>query len=568
MGISPPPPINFTLYTHELDSAEIVRFFREDDAFSRHCTFVHEITGEKLKGLPSTDWQLLIIRLWNLWHFINVNKPRQARTSEAFLRETLKHAEYRVACRAILAVNKDSVAIELFRRLNDNYENQDKAIQVPLRKGASSGSKNSITFIHGGGIDVVSAQERAPSVGASPRILWLSEFSKIAPSERQKDTYKNLLPGGAKKPDLMVGRESTPGVSGDYAHLHWLNDLAGKTRYFPVFLNWLRSREYMKTPEPGWRPNDIERELIDLWGGSVEHARFIHDIWMDFGEDWEAVWNMYPRGETDGWESASGSSGFPADAFRADLPEVTEGRSCPIIANIRGFYELRKPEEEEAVLLVCDPASGVGKGDPTGIVAFSEKGDQIAEFIGRVDPLRAADIIGDAAVYYRDLTGVKPVVAIESNKGEVATALRDRRRLGDEAACAFEFYNDRRHNVGANEIGWYSTEGKKKRAETRLVSNKRRGSLILRGKATVTQCGSYDRETAWKREGGHHFELAICAIIGADVMVTLGWLGDVSPKEGHDGEAASPIVVDPRTALVNELLQKSKASMMGRRRRR
>ena len=174
------------------------------------------------------------------------------------MRVALKHTEYRPGLRSILCVNKDSVAEDLFRRVNDHYENQPAEVKVPLRSGEKRGTKGSLDFIHGGGMTIVSAQERAPSVGASPRLFWFSEFGKI-PAERQKETVKNLLPGGEKRPDLMVAIESTPGEMDTPAYSRWLKALSGESRYYALFLEWLKSDEYRRRVEDGWAPNAVER---------------------------------------------------------------------------------------------------------------------------------------------------------------------------------------------------------------------------------------------------------------------------------------------------------------------
>lgn len=565
MAIAPRTP-GMRLFTGGLDATRVRGFFEHPAAFSAVCTFIHEKTGEKTTGVPPSEWQLQVMTAWEQRRFVVNNKPRQARSSEAFMRVVLKHAEYRVGLRAVLCVNKDSVADNLFMRINDHYENQPDDVRVPLRSGEKRGSKNRIDFIHGGGIDVVSAQEKAPSVGASPRIFWFSEFGKITPSERQKETVKNLIPGGQKKPDLMIGYESTPGKYGDGYHSRWLKSAMGTSRYYPIFMPWVHSDEYTQEVEEGWEPNEVERELMEVYGATLEHARFIHTVWHDeFEEDWDAVWNMYPRDEFDGWERAGGSRGFSAGTFSLD--GCIETRGLPTIGGIKGFGEIRKPASDEEVLMVVDPAGWSTKGDPNGIMVFGERGcDQLSEFLGLIDPLKAADVIWDVCAYYMNLTGHRVTLAIESNKSDLITALRDRTR---REKAPFEFYNDKAHGRGASEIGWQSTAHKKQRGETRLAENVKRRMMFVKTRAAIAQLMSYDPEKAWKREssGGsnkekHHYELAICAIIAADVMVTLGWLNE-APTVAK--AAPTPVVLDPYSSFINGLIQKAQRDKLKKR---
>ena len=546
------------------DPKKILGFFQHPNAFSQYCTFVDENTGDITTGASPTAWQSLVMHAWETYRFINVGKPRQAKASEACMRVALKHTEYRPGLRSILCVNKDSVAEDLFRRVNDHYENQPAEVKVPLRSGEKRGTKGSLDFIHGGGMTIVSAQERAPSVGASPRLFWFSEFGKI-PAERQKETVKNLLPGGEKKPDLMVAIESTPGEMDTPAYSRWLKALSGESRYYALFLEWLKSDEYRRRVEDGWAPNAVEADLMEAYGGTIEHARFIHDVWLEFDEDWDAVWNMYPRSETDGWEAKAGTVGFPSDIL--DFSKAVEDRSLPTICNIRGFYEFFRPTQKDGeafeILMVVDPAGWSNAGDPTGILVFDEKARLLAAFMGKVDPTHAADMIEDVCAHYRAICGNPVTLAIESNKSDVITALIDRNR--EKRNDDYEFYNDRRYDAGSNTRGWYSTESKKKRAETRLAANIRNRRLRIPSKAVLTQLGAYDRSKAWKREGAgkdrHHFELAICALIAADIMVTFAWLAEAEVE----GPKEEPLPQDPATAFVNILLEKSRRDRIKRR---
>lgn len=538
-------------------------FFAQEDpsgpgAFSEVCTFIHEQTGLKTTGQPPTQWQRVAMLAWEKKLRIIINKPRQAMASEACLRTTLKHCMYRAGLVGLLVANKDDTAEKLFKRLNDCYEGVDPSIRVPLlQAGKTRGSSNKIDFIHGGSITVVSMQEGVPSVGGSPGLVWYTEFGK-SPKHRQVETKRSIGGSYAKKKWAMIAFESTPGRLGDEYYRMWINALKGPphSSYYPIFFDWVKDPNYRKEPPPRWQPNAVELELMEKYGATLEHAFFIHDYFMGEGaENWDLTWNMYPRSVDDGWETDAAYSGLPKGILTPQLDIAKEDSSLPTADS--GLHEVRRIKKGEEVIIVCDPAGFAEDGDPTGIKAFSDSADEVATWDGVITPIQAADKIMLAAEYYYRITGRKTIVAIEANKSDVITLLRDRQN-SNPAACFFKLYNDKESNAGGSSTGWYSTERKKQRAEQRLAANVRAGKMHLTTRVAIAQLMSYDRSKSWQRVKGangqkHHYDLAICALIAADVMVTFGWMAEAEPVA-----ETSPISLDenlsPKEKFMGQLI--------------
>lgn len=570
--------MNYELYfpnRHDTRGSRIIqRFFELEDpagpgCFSEVCTFMHEQTGLKTVGQLPTQWQRTVMLAWEKKLKIIVDKPRQAMASEACLRTTLKHCMYRTGLVGVLVANKDDTAEKLFKRLNDCYEGVDPSIRTPLlQSGKTRGSANKIDFVHGGSITVVSMQEGVPSVGGSPGLVWYTEFGK-SPKHRQIETKRSLGGSYAKKKWAMIAFESTPGRLGDEYHRMWMNALKGPphSSYYPIFLRWVTDQFYKKDPPEGWQPNEVEVELMKKYGASAEHAYFIHDYFMSEGaENWDLTWNMYPRTEDDGWETDAANVGLPRGILTPQLAIAKEDAS--LLINDSGLREVRKIKRNEEVLIVCDPAGFAEKGDPTGIKAFSDSADEIATWDGVIDPIQAADKIMSAARYYYNITGKKTRVAIEANKSDVISLLRDRQN-SDPASCFFKLYNDKESKAGGSSTGWYSVESKKQRAEQRLTANINAGKMHLTTRTAIAQLMSYDRSKSWQRVKGadgqkHHFDLAICCLIAADVMVTLGWMAEAEPAA-----KPNPISLDtslsPQEMYSRQLLERIKQDSMKKR---
>jgi len=531
----------FALFTKGLDSRRISRFFTEKDpagpgCFSEVCTFIHEQTGLKTTGALPTQWQRFVIQAWEEKLKIIVNKPRQAMASEACLRTILKHCMYREGLVGLLVANKDDTAEKLFKRINECYENIDVSVRVPLlQTNKTRGSAFKIEFIHGGSITVVSMQEGVPSVGGSPGIVWYTEFGK-SPKRRQIETKRSLGGSYAKKRWAMIAFESTPGMLGDEYYRMFMNALKGSphSAYYPVFFSWHQNAGYRKPVPDNWVPNDVEEELMVKYKASREHAYFIHDYFMTEGaENWDLTWNMYPRSEDDGWETAAAYCGLPKGILLDQMNIAKEDASIPISEN--GLREVRQPKQGEKVLIVCDPAGFEGDGDPIGIKVFSDSADEIATFDGGISTIDTANRLMLISEYYRTVTGKRPILAIEANKSDVISLLRDRQN-SDPGTCHFKLYTDKESNAGRSSAGWHSGERKKQRAEQRLAANVKAGKMHLTTRDGIVQLMSYDRAKSWQRVRGadgkvHHFDLATCCLMAADIMVTLGWMAEVEPEQ-------------------------------------
>ena len=154
---------------------------------------------------------------WFLWaihenRWVEVGKFRQAYMTTIAVLWMLRDCMYLENCQGVLIACDDGTALRAFRRVDYAYRNLPKAMQMPLAEG-TKGTTRSLRFVHGGGIDIVTARSDAPAVGASVDRLVVTEWGEVP---WQLKAASHFIPTFFKRPTARFVLESTHGRDGSH----------------------------------------------------------------------------------------------------------------------------------------------------------------------------------------------------------------------------------------------------------------------------------------------------------------------------------------------------------------
>lgn len=464
----------------------LVEAIRSPDGLARFFACVpvqDEQTGDITYLRPATT-QRPIISALALHQRVVVNKPRQCYASTVCLIEALRRSEYWPGHTAAVITHVGTATRALFNRLLHGYERQDRAIRVPAETQGQAG----VRFGHGGGVSVYTAAGKNQGVGSSLDFLHASEFGSWPNAQ---GTMSSLLPALNKRPHSRIVIESTPGRHGSTYHGFWLDTLAGKTGFHPVFIKWWEHASY-EMDASDIIPTDEERELQRLYAGMtrghIAFRRFVLNGPTCNGDE-RLFARQYPYDEMSGW-SADGVPALPAEPLNALLPQTGAD-----------IYDPLHPLPGHEYLIACDPAGYGSSGDPSAWTLWDRNDAvEVGTWSGRIEPVALANRL---AVLGRRFNNAQ--VVIESNAAACISSLMS---IGYPAV----------YHTSATHPGWYRTSQAKDRAHGRLVRALNAGRFNVRSKAGLLQLMAYDGTKP--RGQGHHWDRVDAYLMAADILVS------------------------------------------------
>lgn len=574
-------------WLNTLDMPAIVELYRTPQAFFETCQGVH--LDSSVGYFSATPTQLRFLDHVHRYRWTNAKKGRQAMITTAYgLGVLLRDCQYLTGLQGVLIADTRETAEMVFERLVFAYERQDPMVKMPLARGDRPAVRH-MKFIHGGGISVLTMGSKAPAVGRSIDRLHITEFGE---AQWQEQAAVSMFPTVAKRPSVRVVLEGTPGRSGSYDHAMWLRALGGKGRFAPLFLYWFDEaanavdlwgdprkkveaiaarhegdlREWLaramdlgdpsafgqdelaeavcratfeSLPEPVLRDvfldvlTDEERRYFDDTGrATLRHAAYRRDaLDTEFAGDGRLFSAKFPKNSLDGW-IGSLRPVMPVDALAAMIPGALPDGAFPV--GDSACFEVEPPASGASYVITADPAHYGSTGDPSALTVWRvlpDSGMRLAAFWqGREDPGRFASRIVTAQTRYttRLAQGDPTVIAVESNAMGAVQSLVDRGIDG-------LFWCER------EKPGWFATEPRVQRAEARAVDMLRQGKVEIRAASVLTQIADYDGSQRTKRSRGpgglrHHFDLARCFLIAADIVAGSWFPDDAAATEEAPGD--------------------------------
>jgi hypothetical protein len=184
---------------------------------------------------------------------------------------------------------------------------------------------------HGSQVMVTTAEKRFAGSGHTNQAVHISELAKWP---RPRDTMLSLMqsvPGG---PGSFVVVESTANGVGNYFHELWLDAMAGRTDWVPVFLPWYQDPDY-RLPVGGYpldavgdheRYNVYPGQEVELQGLGVDLEQLTWRRWcidVNCAGDVEQFAQEYPANDIEAFLH-SGRPRFQVRQLQAWLNAATD----------------------------------------------------------------------------------------------------------------------------------------------------------------------------------------------------------------------------------------------------
>ncbi|MDI7267448.1 MAG: hypothetical protein QME96_05595 [Myxococcota bacterium] len=541
--------------TAGVDWTAVREMYREPWTFFSMC--VGEKEDESVGFYDPTPTQRLVLETCAAHRWVMVDKYRQAKVSTCLaLGVLLRDCMYLESVKGVLIADTFDTAEMLFERIMAAYKNLPDGVRVPLaEEGRQQGTRH-LRFEHGGNIRVLSLRTDAPAVGRGVDRMLVTEFGE---ARWQAKVATHLFPTANKRPNARVIVESTPGRAGSHFEGMWRKACEGKSRFFPLFLEWWKD-ETCRVGGGGFGELGAE-ELAYCHGPPAK--RGITRRAMEYRRvaiaseflDPRLFDTKYPPDPLGGW-IGSENPALPEAVLRGLMDGAVMDGSVRIGAS--GFCEIEPPDDRDCYVLTADPAGFGRKGDPSGATVWSRgTGRQVAFWSGREMPNSFARRVHQGANRYSTKRAPCALV-VESNASACLGALLDRGAVGwgedfdqEHGAEPAGISGPARYDLywtGKQHPGWFATEKRRDAGLGRLVRLLTDGSLIPRSVGLLHQLLAYDgsgrreADAAVADETGgrrHHFDLARTALIAADVLVEVGFV----ERDGDGGKSGAPEAV-------------------------
>lgn len=484
-------------------------------------------------------------------------KYRQAMFSTVGCNRMLLECMYLEGVQGVIIANTDIVARELMRRINDSYAafcELNPALAVPLRTRNELGSKYEIVFAHGGKIQVLSAEGRAPGISFSPSRLMISEAGEMS-EEIIKQLFRLVGPSIVKKPGMMIFIESTPGEQDGFYYRLCMSALAGENSYFPFFAKWWLDKNARRPVPANFVPTERELAQIAQYAGlTFENLQFLREFTQDFCDgDARVAENPYPWSPGSGWRSPV-KPALPQDVFNPLVAKTLSTRNaerstsgCYLAAGVTG------PKANAEYLICVDPKEygvqhqwglSVFEFDPNAVALAGRPFiREVGWYMGKGDPLVQRDMIISVCTDWVTPAGEKPLLVVENNKTGTLTGIRNY-GIEHPSEVTWRLWGV----LGANTPGWTSSQPAKDRAIATYVAGVASGGIEVSSQEAVLQALRFNREKGWalgRSSGGdtHHFDLLITHFIAADVGRSLGWVLHRPPAAEKPKPVVEPAIM-------------------------
>lgn len=452
-------------------------------------------------GQSLLDSQKMVVSALEESDCLIVNKPRQAGISSLALAWLLWSCMYMPGGRSgFLIANTQATVNELWGRLSYAYSQ----VPGPLKAPTMAASAKELAFkahMHVGKVKIGTARGKDPALGYAIDRMVASEFGFW----KDPEVWTKLQGTWAKRMDFKGIIESTPGAQGSMYHRLWLDSLAGKTRWSPLFICWLDCQEYRaKDTAPDLTLDEVR--YAEQYGRDPEAVK-AHLLWRrnllgnlnSGGRTPEQAFDfLYPPDPYTGW----GVEGIP------QLPQSKIQELQRAYAKPDGLWE--EPQNGRSYMITCDPAGMSGTGDPS---AWSLWDCHTRTEIGCWSGQNRAQYLAHELMRIGKKYNMAEIVVEANNPAVYATM--------SEAGYR-NLYNDQ------GSAGYYRSKASKGRAQACLAEALEQGTLHVKSAAGLAQLASWTGD--YKRMGGHHWDRLITYEMAALLFQTRKHLYTETPK--------------------------------------
>lgn len=490
--------------TGAMDPEAVAAAYSSPWAFPSMCEVVYEADESVAMLNPTaTQYTALDFIHRNLWSYIV--KFRQAKVTTIVSRVMLRDCMYVRGMKGLLVAERDDTARDIFEGMLFSYRNLPEELKAPLAEG-TSGGVTQLRFWHGGSIKIQTSGGKSPAIGRGLGWLHLTEFGEAM---WQRRAATSILPTVAKRKQARVVIETTPGPADSYSEKMWHEalDKSGASKFKPLFLKWWEDPSCTETvQDPGKVSVEEAAYLATHRGVSLEALAFRRAMLATvFAQDGRLFASKYPSDPYDGWTGSSDPI-LPEAELKAALGSALDTTPCGPVLAVGDKLDV---VDLHPHVITADPAGFGASGDPSSLIVWDavDKKD-VAMWSGREDPARFAKRLVKAQALFETKAG-PALVAVESNASACIAILR-------EAGTVNLLWTSRDHP------GWYATGARTQEAEGLLVRQLRESTIAIRNRPTLHQLLKYDGSRGRHALGPdgirHHFDLARCAVMAADIL--------------------------------------------------
>lgn len=489
-----------------MDPEAVAAAYSSPWAFPRMCEVVYE-ADESVNLLDPTSMQYVTLDFIhrNLWAYIV--KFRQAKITTIVSRIMLRDCMFIRGMKGLLVAERDDTARDIFEGILFSYRNLPPELQAPLAE-KTTGGVTQLRFWHGGSIKIQTSGGKSPAIGRGLGWLHITEFGEAM---WQRRAATNILPTVAKRKKARVIIETTPGSADSYSEKMWHEalDESSASKFAPLFLRWWEDPSCTDDGPAVASPEMSLEEAAYLAAHEKISPRALAFrrtmLATVFNRDSRLFASKYPSDPYDGWLGASEPI-LPEEELKAALAlAVGTVPAGPVMAIGTGLVI----DPTHPYVITADPAGFGASGDPSSLIVWDalDKKD-VAMWTGREDPARFAGRLLRTQKLFTTQAG-PALISVESNASACIAVLR-------ESGAQNLLWTSKDHP------GWYATMVRTQEAEGLFVRMLRERSLTVRNRPTLHQLlkydGSHERRATGPDGIRHHFDLARCVIMAADVL--------------------------------------------------
>lgn len=408
-----------------------------------------------------------------------------------------------------LVVNyREDKVRELFAKVEFIYDH----LPAEIKPDKAPGSRSREILITKAPLSTMAIAESAENVeiGVSSTFQHghLTEFPLWRDAEQSMGGF---LPTVEPHVDSFLIGESTARAMGDWFHTFWEDSVAGKTRFSPVFVPWFKTPEYARGWEdddeplsPKWRRFQREHSLSDeqvLWyreqegelGGhrlAQEYPTTVEDMFRAAGQTYFDAVSLARLRERVGKPTDENPLGKILPIKTGNLE--ADGRGKPRFVewdhalNRAPWRVYKRPEKGRAYVIGADPSGGTSRDYSSADILDAETLEQVASFLGRLDPDDFAVQLNWMGRTYNDA-----LLAVEKNGEGRATVLR-LQQLNYPYIFRHAFEDNLSGSV-APTWGWVTSAKTRPTMIAQLETLLRDGLMLVNDERTVKQLESFIR---------------------------------------------------------------------------
>jgi hypothetical protein len=291
--------------------------------------------------------------------------------------------------------------------------------------------------------------------GITPTIAHLSEVAFWLHDEK---ILAGLFQGISQADGTEVILESTANGVGNSFHRLWIDAVAGKNEYIPIFVPWFLMSEYRRAAPEGFERTDEEEILVTRYNLDDDQLYWRRLKIAESGTD--KFKQEYPSTPEEAF-IVSGSNVFNIEKLAKLIPQ-------PILAQRefnfesmmmedarQGSIEIFKyPTFDQSFAIAADVSLGVGKDHSAAVVMNAEREVCAVYRNNMIDPSKFGDLLFYLGRYYNNA-----LMGVESNSMGIATL----NRLA-QMGYVNMYYQTKMANVSKEEglrMGWRTTTASK-----------------------------------------------------------------------------------------------------------